>query len=194
MDHIYLAALLGKDALMLRRAIAAAAAAAALILVPVAGAQAAVSPGTYAATYDDLNAKTGVHLQTGTPECTVAADLTVSCTGYELGGVGNTNADVDLSATYVADVLCNNPAGSKNRNNDVEAQQQILNATTSLSNLRAKNGRLDVPPVTVGPDTGTNPCPNKNWTAEYVNLELVAFVYTLTFKGESGAYITIAQP
>lgn len=179
---------------MLRRTLVALAGAAALILVPAAGAQAAVSPGTYAATYDDTQAKNGVHLQTGTPQCTVAADLTVSCTGYELGGVGNTNADVELSATYVADVLCNNPAGPKNRNNDIEAQQQILNATTSLNNLRAKNGRLDVPPVMVGPDTGTNPCPNGNWTAEYVNLELVSFVYTLTFKGESGAYITVAQP
>src|SRR5215216_3314837 len=100
------------------RSLVAVASAAAVVGISAGAAFAAVSPGTYGAVFDADDAKTGVHVQTGTPQCTVNADLSINCTGYELGGVGNTNADAVLSAQWTADVACNNPAGGKNKNND----------------------------------------------------------------------------
>lgn len=177
---------------LLRGAVAAAGAA---VLVAISGgtASAAVDPGTYAAAFDDGNAKSGVHVQTGEPTCTVNTNMSIDCSAYELGGVGNTNADAVLTAQWTADVLCHNPAGNKNKNNDVEAQATVLDATVTQDRIRAKNGRMDVAAMSVAP-SGGNPCPNGNWTAVYENLVLVSFMYTLTFSGESGAYITIAQP
>jgi hypothetical protein len=99
-----------------------------------------------------------------------------------------------LAAQWTADVLCHNPADGKNRNNDIEVQATTLDATLSQDNIRAKNGRMDVQPMSIGPNTAGNPCPNANWTAQFVNLVLVSFSYTLTFDREAGAFITIAQP
>ena len=64
----------------------------------------------------------------------------------------------------------------------------------SQDDIRAKNGRMDVQPMSIGPDTGGNPCPNTNWEPQFINLVLVSFSYTLTFDGEEGAFITVAQP
>ena len=155
-----------------------------------------VSPGTFGneVTFTSANTPGGTHIQSGAISCTVNADLSISCTGYELAGVGHTNVDVSLTATYSADVACNNPAGGKNRNNDIEPQATILDATVSQDDIRAKNGRMDVQPMSIGPNTGGNPCPNVNWEAQFVNLALVSFEYTLTFDGAAGAFITIAQP
>lgn len=178
----------------LTRSLVAVASAAVVVGISAGAAYAAVSPGTYGAVFDAANAKTGVHVQTGTPQCTVNADLSIDCTGYELGGVGNTNADAVLTAQWSADVLCNNPAGGKNRNNDIEPHATILDATVSQDDIRAKNGRMDVALMSIGPDTGGNPCPNGNWVPEFINLVLVSFDYTLTFDGEAGAFITVAQP
>ena len=176
------------------RSLMTVATAAVVVGISAGAAYADVGPGTYGAVFQSANAKTGVHVQTGTPTCTVNADLSIDCTGYELGGVGNTNADAALTAQWTADVLCHNPADGKNRNNDIEAQGTVLDATVNQNDIRAKNGRMDVQPMSIGPNTGGNPCPNVNWEAQFVNLALVSFEYTLTFDGAAGAFITIAQP
>ena len=52
-------------------------------------------------TINPANAPGGTHLQSGTIGCSVGQDgLTVTCNGFELAGVGNTNADVSLTASY----------------------------------------------------------------------------------------------
>jgi hypothetical protein len=140
------------------------------------------------------NTPGGGHLQTGEIRCTVGGDLSVSCTSYELAGVGHTNAAVSLVAEYSADILCNNPAGSKNRNNDIEPHQTTFAATNNFTVSSLKNGRMRVSSASVDPDAEPLGCPNENWTPVIDNLELLSFTYTLTFEGFSSPAITIAAP
>jgi hypothetical protein len=156
------------------------------------------------------NAPQGTNLRTGTIGCSVGTDgLTVSCSTFELSGVGNANAQADLTATYSADVTCGNPAGGRNPNNPIEAQQTTATAGDSTGQLEPKNGRLRVPALDVSPaDATLTPeqeaalCPNPGWDANIVpgSFELVSFTYTLTFVDANGdplfggAYITITGP
>jgi hypothetical protein len=139
------------------------------------------------------NAPSGTHLQTGAIGCTVASDLTVSCTQFELAGVGHTNAVLTLSVTYTADVTGSNKG--VNPQNAVEAQGSTFTDSTSTPLTSSKNGRLTVPAQSASfPGTTSSACPNGNWTAAFTNKTLKSFTYTLTFDGFSGAYITITGP
>jgi hypothetical protein len=145
-------------------------------------------------TIDPANAPSGTHLQTGAIGCTVASNnLDVSCTLFELAGVGHTNAVVTLTATYTADVTCSNKG--VNPQNAVEAQGATFTDSTSTPLTSSKNGRLTVPAQSASfPGTTSSPCPNGNWTATFTNKTLQSFTYTLTFDGFSAAYITITGP
>lgn len=145
------------------------------------------SPAIFAA-----NAPSGTHLQTGSIGCTVGSDLSVTCSTFELGGVGNTNAAVSLVANYTADVLCSN--NGKNKNNSVEAQGQHLTANDNFTSTSSKNGRLGVRGASASPITAGNPCPNGNWTASFTNLTLTDFTYSVTFAGFTQPYILITGP
>jgi len=154
-----------------------------------------VAPASYPGTLDAANTPSGGHLQTGSIVCVVNADLSIECSSYELAGVGHTDADVSLLATYSAEVLCNNPAGGKNKNNDIEAQQTTFDAADTFTDSSLKNGRLRVSSAEVSPETSNGDlCPNGNWTPEFVNLQLESFSYTVTFPGEAGPAISIVQP
>jgi hypothetical protein len=146
-----------------------------------------------ATTINPANAPSGTHLQTGTIGCTVGTDgLSVSCSGYALGGVGNTNADVSLTADYSGVVDCRNHGG-----NVVESHETTFAATNEASVRSSKNGRMNVPSRAVSPDLDlAEPCPNAGWTPEFHpgTLTLDSFTYTLTFAGFGGAYITITGP
>ncbi len=72
------------------------------------------------------NAPTGAHFQAGTSASCAVSGTTVTCSSYQVAGVGNANATADLTANYTADFVCNNPAGSKNRNNDIEPHAATL--------------------------------------------------------------------
>ena len=139
------------------------------------------------------NAPSGTHLQSGAIGCTVGTDnLTVSCTTFQLSGVGNTNADLVLSANYSAVVDCRNPGG-----NIVESHETTFSDTSEATVTSSKNGRMTVPPQSVGPDLAlAEPCPNPNWTPEFHpgTLQLDSFTYTLTFAGRTAPYITITGP
>lgn len=143
-----------------------------------------------ATTITPANAPSGTHLQRGTIGCTVGTDgLTVSCSSYELGGVGHTNAFVSLTATYSGIIDCRNPGGHV-----VESHETTFAATNEATLTAARNGRLRVGPRSVSPDLDlAEPCPNPNWTPEFQpgTLTLDSFTYTLTFDGFPGAYITI---
>ena len=152
---------------------------AAALVAPVASATVIFSSST---------APQGAHLSNGSPEpsCTVdPSTLTVSCNAYQIGGVGNTDADLVLSATYSATVTCTNRGGKLV---DVKTQTTTTNSGDALTDLR--NGTLYVSAISVSApatqaflDAAT--CPNENWTKKLANGSpaLSSFSYTLTFHG-----------
>jgi hypothetical protein len=165
----------------------------------------AAVPALAATTISPEFAPNGTGVRTGTIGCAVGTDgLTVSCNTFELSGVGNANAQADLSATYAADITCANPAGGKNRNNPIEAQQTTFDTSDSSGELSPKNGRLRVPALDVSPTTTLTPeeeealCPGTNWQAviDQDTVELVSFTYTVHFVTfpEGSNYITITGP
>jgi hypothetical protein len=165
-----------------------------LLAVPLAVviASSATASASQTTTFDPNNAPQGTHVQTGSPSCTVSG-LDVSCSSFELAGVGNTNATADLSVTYSATVVCINNGG-----NPSDSQHQgTFTASTSSGQLSPKNGRLTVPALSVTAPTEQQfleqqTCPNPNWTPTIPGgITLSSFTYTVSFEGFSGAYITI---
>jgi hypothetical protein len=165
-----------------------------LMAVSASVALAAVAPGTYGpdpGSFDPANAPGSSHLRSGSPSCTVNADLSIDCSAYVLGGVGHTNADVSLTGTYSAIIDCRNHGGQV-----VESHETTFDASDSETVTSSRNGQLRVPAQSVAPDLALGePCPNPNWTPEFQpgTLQLESFAYTLTFAGFS-AYITISEP
>lgn len=164
-----------------------------LVAVSAAVALAAVAPGTYtptAGSFNGANAPGSSHLTSGSPSCTVNADRSIDCSAYVLGGVGRTNADVSLSASYSATIDCTNHGGSL-----VESHTSNFSADSSATATSTKNGQLSVPAQSVsGLSTAPQTCPNSNWTPSIRGgtVTLNSFTYTLTFAGFSSAYITIS--
>jgi hypothetical protein len=153
--------------------------------------------GVITTTIDPAAAPTGTHFQVGTATCTVSG-LTISCSSYELAGVGNANAQADLIASYTATVDCRNHGGKV-----VEVKAQVKEGPFSTGELEPKNGRLLVPVLTTAGEvpsdadfTAQATCPNPNWTKEVRGgtITLSSFTYTLTFVGFVTAYITITGP
>jgi hypothetical protein len=155
---------------------------------------AAVNPGTYTPTADSFNsanAPGSSHLSSGTVQCVVNADRSIDCSAYVLGGVGHTNATVDLSATYSATIDCFNKG--TNKNNPVESHTSTFSADSTATVASTRNGQLRVPAQSVSPFGAPQVCPNPNWTPVIRGgtVTLETFTYTLTFAGFSSPYITI---
>jgi len=151
----------------------------------------AVTAGTYVPTsdsFDAANAPGSSHLTSGQVQCVVAANLDVNCSGYVLGGVGHTNADVSLIATYSATIDCTNHGG-----NLVESHTTTFDDTSDVTVTSSKNGQLRVPAQSASAFSAPQVCPNPNWTPSIRagTLTLESFTYTLTFAGFSSPYITI---
>jgi len=166
-----------------------------LVALFAAVAWAAVAPGTYTPTadsFDSANAPGSSHLASGSPSCTVNADRSIDCSAYVLGGVGHTNATVDLAANYSATIDCFNKG--TNKNNPVESHTSDFAADSTATVASTKNGQLRVPAQSVSPFSASQVCPNPNWTPQIRagSLTLNSFTYTLTFAGFSSPYITIA--
>jgi hypothetical protein len=162
-----------------------------LVAVSASVALAAVSPGTYtptASSFNPANAPGSSHLTSGSPSCTVNADRSIDCSAYVLGGVGHTNADVNLSANYSATIDCTNHGG-----NLVESHTAVFSDTSSGTVRSSKNGQLSVPAQSVSPFGAPQVCPNPNWTPSIRGgtVTLNSFTYTLTFAGFASPYITI---
>lgn len=145
-----------------------------------------------ATTFDPTAAPKGTHLQTGSPDCSIDG-LDVSCTSYELAGVGNKDAEANLSVTYSATIVCRNNGG----NLSDSQHQGDFTKDTSSGEISPKNGRLTVPSLFVTAPTveeflAQQSCPNPNWDAELQgDITLSSFTYTLHFAGFTGDYITI---
>jgi hypothetical protein len=151
----------------------------------------AVAPGTFTPTpgsFNPANAPGSSHLTSGTPSCTVNANLSIDCSAYVLGGVGHTNATVSLAATYSATIDCTNNGG-----NLVESHTATFSASSTATVASTRNGQLSVPTRSASPFSAPQVCPNPNWTPSIRSgtLVLETFTYTLTFAGFSSPYITI---
>ena len=166
-----------------------------MAMMLVAFSAAAASAAT---TINPAAAPTGTHLQTGTIGCTVnSTTLLVTCSSYELAGVGNANATGSLVATYSATVDCTNNGGKL-----VPVKSTAQTAPTTTGSLTPKNGRLLVPSLNSGPVPTAEQffaaatCPNGNWTKSLAggSITLSSFTYTLHFAGFTGDYITITGP
>lgn len=153
------------------------------------------APTTAFAETDPAAAPNGTHLQSGTIGCsTNTATDVVTCSTYELAGVGNANATAALTVNYTATVDCRNRGGQI-----VEVKAQVTGATFSTGSLSPKNGRLRVPalsssgtPTAAQFEAGAT-CPNGNWTkvTQTETIAVSGFTYTLTFAGFNSPYITI---
>jgi hypothetical protein len=158
----------------------------------------AAVPALAAPTINPAAAPTGTHLQRGTIGCSVNSTTgLVTCSSYELAGVGNANATGSLVTTYSATVQCRNHGGQI-----VDVKSSVQTAPTTTGSISPKNGRLAVPALNSGPvPTAAQfeamaTCPNGNWTKELLGgtITLSSYTYTLTFAGFNSPYITITGP
>jgi hypothetical protein len=144
------------------------------------------------------NAPEGAHFRKGfgEPVCTettvpTTGAVTVTCTGTEIAGVGNTNANLSLTVTGTADFVCHNPG-----NDDiVEPHSASVSETTDTLLIPSRNGTIVVPVSsgTITPDEAAAAftCPNPNWREEFVGFSDVTFTYSLTFVGFDAPAILI---
>ena len=176
----------------MRKLVALATVLVAAIAFPAA-ASAAVAPGTYtptASSFNSANAPGSSHLTSGSPSCTVNPDRSIDCSAYVLGGVGNTNATVNLAANYSATIDCTNKGG-----NLVESHTTTFSANSTATVASTRNGQLRVPAQSASAFDAPQVCPNPNWTPSIRGgtVTLNSFTYTLTFAGFTSPYITISQ-
>lgn len=160
-----------------------------LSIVAIAITTALAAPMASAAVvFNSSTAPSGAHLSQGSPApgCTVnPTTLAISCNAYQIGGVGNTDADLVLTATYSATVTCTNRGGNLV---DVKTQTTSSNSGDALTDVR--NGTLYVSAISVSAPTTQSfldaaTCPNGNWTKSLANGSpaLTSYSYTLTFEG-----------
>jgi len=150
----------------------------------------AVSAPAALAQVNFANAPSGTHFRQGSvaPVCTettvpTTGAVTVSCTGYTLGGVGNTNANLLLTVEGTADFVCHNPGND----NIVEPHSASVEESVEATLVPSRNGQLIVDPqsVTISPQDAADAfqCPNPNWREEFVGFSDLTFTYSLTFVG-----------
>ena len=136
------------------------------------------------------NAPSGAHYRKGSaePVCTstttpTTGAITVSCTGTQIAGVGNTNADLLLVVEGTANFVCHNPGND----NIVEPHSDSVSESTSATLVPSRNGTLVVSSrtVTISPEEAAAQftCPNPNWREEFTGFSDLSFTYSLTFAG-----------
>jgi len=147
------------------------------------------------ATINFTHAPKGTHFLTGAPEPTCAVSgVDVTCTSYELGGVGTTSAEALLWVTWTALIECRDEAG--------QVVETTVNdeANGALWYLEA-NGRLVVPVLALSGGWAETQfyeiatCPVEEWFPSVVpgSITLTDFTYTLTSEGFTEPAITITD-
>lgn len=157
-----------------------------------------IAPAAWGITVFQDRAPTGAHYRQGysEPVCTING-LAVSCTGTQIAGVGNNDADVSLTVTYSATVQCKNHGGQI-----VDVKTQTTTSFPAPDETTAiRNGTLVVGSFgTSSPPTNQTfidlaSCPNGNWTKLLLGSPSVSsFTYTLTFQGYTAPAITVTYP
>jgi hypothetical protein len=157
----------------------------------------AAVPAMAATTIDFSNAPSGAHFKgAARPSCSING-TTVTCSSYQIAGVGNTNADATLRVNYTATVDCRNHGGKI-----VPVKSSVQGAQTSTGDLAPRNGVLVVPqlsdatPPQEGQFLRQATCPNGNWTKvlREGTIRVSGFTYTLTFVGFDDPVVEIVQP
>jgi hypothetical protein len=150
--------------------------------------------------FSSSTAPTGAHYANGSfePVCGQSG-LAISCSGTQINGVGNTNANLNLSVAYLAVVDCRNNGGKI-----VPVKAQLTSAAAVSLDIAAKNGALVVPSIatdeedvpTAAEFEAQAVCPNGNWTREAreETIGTSGFVYLLTFVGFPDPAISIVSP
>jgi hypothetical protein len=144
------------------------------------------------------NAPSGAHYRQGfaEPVCTTSTvpttgAISVSCTGTQIAGVGNTNATLSLQVSGTANFVCHNPGND----NIVEPHSGTATDTTTVPLAPSRNGTLVVPAVSaeISPAEAAEQftCPNPNWREEFTGFSAVSYTYTLTFAGFSAPVISL---
>jgi|SRR5215213_2262274 len=148
-------------------------------------------------TIDFSNAPSGAHFKgAARPSCSING-TTVTCSSYQIAGVGNTNADATLQVNYTATVDCRNHGGKI-----VPVKSSVQGATTDTGSIAPRNGVLVVPqlsdatPPRAGQFLSQATCPNGNWTKELQEgtIRVSGFTYTLTFVGFNEPVVKIVNP
>src|SRR5215216_7005653 len=110
----------------------------------VVGLSASSALATGTPVFNPAAAPSGTHVQTGTPSCSfVTGTQNVTCSSFELAGVGNVDATATLSATYSATIDCRNNGGKV-----VAVKTGTFEATSTSGEISPVNGRLTVPELT----------------------------------------------
>ncbi|WP_020652726.1 hypothetical protein [Massilia niastensis] len=156
------------------------------------------APAAWSITVFEDRAPSGAHYRqnAGEPVCTVT-NLVVSCTGTQIAGVGNNDADVRLTVSYSATVQCRNRGGQI-----VEVKTQSTSSTPAPDDTtELRNGTLVVAAFSAQNVPSNQAfenlavCPNGNWTKVLLGTPRVtSFTYTLTFQGYTAPAITVTGP
>jgi hypothetical protein len=158
----------------------------------------AVSAAWAVTNFSGNTAPSGAHYRQGfgEPICTVNSDLSVTCTGTQIAGVGNTDANITTSISYSGTVTCTNRGG-----NTVDVKTQTTSTTVLPDPVtRVRNGTLIVQDVTFGGDPSTAlisqaTCPNGNWKKNLSGSPtLESYSYSLTFVGYDQPAIVVTGP
>jgi len=102
----------------------------------------------------------------GAPSCTDIG-LQVTCTG-KVAGLGGTTFQITVDAAGVAKIVCHNPSGKV-----VPGKSKTVDVTATTGLLPTpRNGQYTFRLTTDAPTAPPSGqvCPNKNWTAEIVDV------------------------
>jgi hypothetical protein len=145
---------------------------------------------------DFSNAPSGAHYRQGSaePVCTIDETTnTVNCTESTIGGVGNTNATVELTVTADAFLTCTNRGG-----NLVEPHSTTVSDATTAVERPNRNGQIVLDAIseeiTEGDVEAAFTCPNRNWTEDVQDITITGFTYSVTFAGFTEPAILVTGP
>jgi hypothetical protein len=134
----------------------------------------------------------GAHLQSGTQQCECSGSQ-ISCSSFEICGVGNTDASVQLESSCTATVTCTNRGL-----NTVDVKTQPVTASSNVVRANARNGCVRIPSVPLNePSTSqleaAARCPNRNWRKSVVAGSVSCrFSETVTFDGCQDPFTTVS--
>jgi hypothetical protein len=140
-------------------------------------------------TASPAHANSGHFIKSGAnaPVCTDIG-LQVQCTG-KVAGLGGTTFEITLSATGVASVECENPAGHVAPGQDTEVP--LEGSSGPLATPR--NGQYNFTVMTDPPDPlpATPTCPNNKWTPHIVDVSFTFATLTLLEDGVVSDTVTV---
>jgi hypothetical protein len=132
------------------------------------------------------------HFLTGGGNAPLCVDMgtQLACSG-KVAGLGGTTFEITVEASAVASIECRNPGG-----NVAPGQDTIITVTGSSGPLPTpRNGQFRFGIMTtplVVPNVPT--CPNRQWTAEVVDVMFGEATLSLFEDGELVAQVTVPVP